>query len=68
MSVGVAAGTPKPGASVSAGLSGVGLGSDSGSASSTNTAGISGVAGDLGARTGDKEAGRSPRLADRHLL
>lgn len=57
MSVGVAAGTPAPGKSLSAGLSGVGIGSDSGSASSTSTAGISGVAGDLGARTGDKEAG-----------
>ncbi|UDF33551.1 UNVERIFIED_ORG: hemagglutinin repeat-containing protein [Shinella sp. XGS7] len=59
-SVGVAAGTPAPGKSLSAGLSGVGIGSDSGSASSTSTAGISGVAGDLGARTGDKEAGLKP--------
>ncbi|QPF73473.1 filamentous hemagglutinin N-terminal domain-containing protein [Roseateles sp. DAIF2] len=60
VSVGLAAGAPKPGASLSAGLSGVGLGSDSGDASSTSMAGISGVAGDLGARTGDKEAGLKP--------
>ena len=60
VSVGLGAGTPAPGKSLSAGLSGVGVGSDSGSASSTSTAGISGVAGDLGARTGDKEAGLKP--------
>ena len=60
VSVGLGAGTPAPGKSLSAGLSGVGIGSDSGSASSTSTAGISGVASDLGARTGDKEAGLKP--------
>lgn len=60
VSVGLGAGTPAPGKSLSAGHSGVGIGSDSGSASSTSTAGISGVAGDLGARTGYKEAGLKP--------
>ena len=37
-----------------------GYGSDSGSASSTSTAGISGIAGDTGARTGDAETGIKP--------
>jgi filamentous hemagglutinin len=49
-----------PGKSASAGMSGVGLGSDKGSASSTTTAGISGVAGNAAARTGDKETGIAP--------
>lgn len=55
--MGLGAGTPSPGAALSAGLSGVGLGSDKGSASSTSTAGISGVAGHSTARTGDQETG-----------
>jgi filamentous hemagglutinin len=46
-----------PGQSASAGMSGVGFGSDSGKANSTTTAGISGVAGDSSKRTGDKEQG-----------
>ena len=50
-------GRPVPGQSLSAGLSGVGIGSDKGSASSVTTAGISGVAGNKEARTGDKETG-----------
>ena len=49
-----------PGQSASAGLSGVGIGSDKGSASSTTTAGISGIAGNTAARTGDKETGIKP--------
>lgn len=57
MSVGLGAGTPSPGAALSAGLSGIGLGSDKGSASSISTAGISGVAGHSTARTGDRETG-----------
>lgn len=57
VSVRLGAGTPSPGAALSAGLSGVGLGSDKGSASSTSTAGISGVAGHSTARTGDRETG-----------
>ena len=56
VSVGLGAGT-LPGKSASAGMSGVGFGSDKESASSTTTAGISGVAGNTAARTGDKEAG-----------
>jgi len=48
---------PAPGHSLSAGLSGVGFGSESGNAASTSTAGISGVAGNTQARTGDKETG-----------
>jgi filamentous hemagglutinin len=52
-SVSVAVGTS--GGKVAPG--GVGFGSDSGSASSTTTAGISGVAGNTAARTGDKETG-----------
>ena len=58
--VSLAAGTPSPGAGLSAGLSGVGLGKDSGSASSTTTAGISGVAGDTQARTGDASSSLKP--------
>ena len=54
LSVGLGAGAPAPGASLSAGLSGVGVGSDGASASSTSRAGITGVAGDTTARTGDK--------------
>ncbi len=46
-----------PGQSASAGMSGIGFGKDSGSASSITTAGISGVAGDSSKRTGDKEQG-----------
>jgi filamentous hemagglutinin len=46
-----------PGQSASAGMSGVGFGTDSGKANSTTTAGISGVAGDTTKRTGDKEQG-----------
>jgi filamentous hemagglutinin len=55
-SVGVGTGA-LPGKSISAGMSGVGFGSDKGSASSATTAGISGVAGDTAARTGDQETG-----------
>ena len=40
-------------------LSGVGMGDDGGKAKSVTTAGISGVAGDKGKRTGDKEQGVS---------
>ena len=57
VSVGLGTGSPAPGQSLSAGLSGVGIGSEKGSASSTTTAGISGVAGNTAARTGDKETG-----------
>jgi filamentous hemagglutinin len=46
-----------PGQSASAGMSGVGFGTDKGSANSTTTAGISGIAGDSSKRTGDKEHG-----------
>jgi hypothetical protein len=53
VSVGLGAGA-LPGKSASAGMSGVGFGSDSGNAASTSTAGISGVAGNAQARTGDK--------------
>lgn len=60
VSVGLGTGTPKPGASATAGLSGVGYGSDKGSASSITTAGISGVAGDRAARTGDASTGLKP--------
>jgi hypothetical protein len=59
VSVGIGAGT-LPGKSASAGMSGVGLGSDKGSASSTTTAGISGVAGNTQARTGDKGTSIAP--------
>lgn len=60
VSVGLAVGTPKPGASLSTGLSGVGLGSDTGSAGSTSTAGISGMAGNTAARTADAGSGLKP--------
>ena len=56
VSIGLGAGS-LPGKSASAGLSGVGFGSDKASANSTTTAGISGVAGNTAARTGDKETG-----------
>jgi filamentous hemagglutinin len=49
VSVGTSGGKVAPG--------GVGFGSDKGSASSVTTAGISGVAGNAAARTGDKETG-----------
>ena len=49
-----------PGQSLSAGLSGVGIGSDSGNAASITTAGISGVAGNTGARTGDSSTSINP--------
>ncbi|PUE12943.1 hemagglutinin repeat-containing protein [Limnohabitans sp. T6-20] len=52
VSVGLGAGA-LPGKSASAGMSGVGFGSDKESASSTTTAGISGVAGNTTVRTGD---------------
>jgi hypothetical protein len=56
VSIGLGAGS-LPGKSLSAGLSGVGIGSDKASANSTTTSGISGVAGNTAARTGDKETG-----------
>eukprot|EP01032_Pedospumella_encystans_P011166 gene11166-13004_t len=59
VSVGIGAGT-LPGKSASAGMSGVGVGSDKGSAQSTTTAGISGVAGNTAARTGDKGTSIAP--------
>ncbi|WP_228768292.1 hemagglutinin repeat-containing protein [Limnohabitans sp. DM1] len=59
VSVGIGAGT-LPGKSASAGMSGVGVGSDKGSAQSTTTAGISGVAGNAAARTGDKSTSIAP--------
>jgi hypothetical protein len=59
VSVGIGAGT-LPGKSASAGMSGVGLGSDKGSAQSTTTASISGVAGNTAARTGDKSTSIAP--------
>ena len=46
-----------PGQGLSSTLTGAGLGKDSGSASSTTTAGISGVAGDTAKRTGDNAQG-----------
>jgi filamentous hemagglutinin len=46
-----------PGQSASAGMSGVGFGTDKGSANSTTTAGISGIAGDTAKRTGDAQQG-----------
>jgi filamentous hemagglutinin len=58
-SIGLGAGGV-PGQSLSAGLSGVGLGSDKGSAQSTTTAGISGVAGNAAARTGDASTSLKP--------
>jgi filamentous hemagglutinin len=59
VSVGVGVGSV-PGQSASAGMSGVGFGSDKGSAQSTTTAGISGVAGNTTARTGDKSTSIAP--------
>ena len=59
MSVGIGAGA-LPGQSASAGMSGVGLGSDKGSANSTTTAGISGITGNTSARTGDKSTSIAP--------
>jgi filamentous hemagglutinin len=46
-----------PGQSASAGMSGVGFGTDKGLAGSTTTVGISGIAGDSSKRTGDKQQG-----------
>jgi filamentous hemagglutinin len=57
VSVSVGAGGGIPGQGLSAGLSGAGMGKDSGSTSSTTTAGISGIAGDTGKRTGDNAQG-----------
>lgn len=59
-SVGMAVGGSAPGQSPGAGLSGVGMGSDSGSAQSTSKAGISGVAGNAAVRTGDAPTGLKP--------
>jgi filamentous hemagglutinin len=59
VSVGLGAGA-LPGKSASAGLSGAGFGSDKNSAQSTSTAGISGVAGNTAARTGDKSTSIAP--------
>jgi filamentous hemagglutinin len=50
-------GSPLPGQGLSAALSGAGMGKDSGSTSSTTTAGISGIAGDTAKRTGDNAQG-----------
>jgi len=49
-----------PGKSASAGMSGVGFGSDSAQANSTTTAGISGVTGNTAARTGDASTAIKP--------
>jgi filamentous hemagglutinin len=58
VSVSVGAGaSPMPGQGLSSTLSGVGMGKDSGSTSSTTTAGISGIAGDTTKRTGDNAQG-----------
>jgi filamentous hemagglutinin len=46
-----------PGTGLSANLSGAGMGKDSGSTTSTTTAGISGMAGDIAKRTGDNAQG-----------
>lgn len=59
-SVGLAVGGSAPGQAPGAGLSSVGMGSDGGSAQSTSKAGISGVAGDAAARTGDAPTGLKP--------
>jgi len=57
-SVSVSIGTgAMPGQGLSAGLSGAGMGKDSGSTSSITTAGISGIAGDTAKRTGDNAQG-----------
>jgi filamentous hemagglutinin len=52
-----AGGTPLPNQGLAAALSGAGMGKDSGSTSSTTTAGISGIAGDTAKRTGDNAQG-----------
>ncbi len=52
-----AGGSPMLGQGLSAALSGAGMGKDSGSTSSTTTAGISGIAGDTAKRTGDNVQG-----------
>jgi filamentous hemagglutinin len=58
VSVSVAAGgTPLPNQGLAAALSGAGMGKDSGSTTSTTTAGISGIAGDTAKRTGDNAQG-----------
>jgi filamentous hemagglutinin len=54
-----AGGTPLPNQGLAAALSGAGMGKDSGSISSTTTAGISGIAGDTTKRTGDNAQGIS---------
>jgi filamentous hemagglutinin len=54
-----AGGTPLPNQGLAAALSGAGMGKDSGSISSTTTAGISGIAGDASKRTGDNAQGIS---------
>jgi filamentous hemagglutinin len=59
-SVGLSAGAAQPGASLSGGLSGIGIGSDKGSASSVSTAGISGLAGNSAARTGEATTAIKP--------
>lgn len=56
MSAGVGGGA-LPGQGVKGGLTGAGLGRESGQAASTTTAGISGVAGDASARTGERPSG-----------
>lgn len=60
VSVGLSVGPSEKGKSFGAGLSSVGVGSDKGAARSTSTAGISGMAGDTAARTGEREAGLQP--------
>ena len=50
----------QPGASLSGGLSGIGIGSDKGSASSVTTAGVSGLAGNSAARTGEATTAIKP--------
>jgi len=59
-SVGLSAGAAQSGASLSGGLSGIGIGSDKGSASSVTTAGISGLAGNSAARTGEATTAIKP--------
>lgn len=56
MSAGVGGGA-LPGQGVKGGLTGAGVGREQGQAASTTTAGISGVAGDTGTRTGDRASG-----------
>lgn len=60
VNIGLGMGTALPNQSPRAALSGVGLGSDQGSAKSTTTAGISGVAGNTLARTGDASNSLKP--------